>query len=85
MEEDGEILYSERTWESDELNDDEEDEEDEVQLFDEKDDYELAHVVEEGLIIPPPSEVHDVNGSANAAYIPFQVVEQAGTSQGTSK
>lgn len=85
LEEDGEILYSERTWESDKLNDDEEDEEDKVQLFDEKDDYELAHVVEEGLITPPPSEVHDVNGSANAAYIPFQVVEQAGTSQGTSK
>ena len=53
MEEDGEIFYPERTWESEESNDDEEDEEDEVQLFDEKDDYELAHAVEEGLITPP--------------------------------
>jgi hypothetical protein len=34
---------------------------------------------------PLPSEVHDVNGSANAAYIPFQVVEHVGTSQGTSQ
>jgi Reverse transcriptase (RNA-dependent DNA polymerase)/GAG-pre-integrase domain len=80
LEEDGEILYPERTWESDESNDDE----DEVQLFDEKDDYELARAVEEGLITPPPSEVDYENGSANVAYIPFQVVERAGTSQGTS-
>jgi hypothetical protein len=48
LEEDEEILYPERTWESDEPNDDE----DEVQLFDEKEDNELARAVEEGLITP---------------------------------
>ena len=35
LEKDEEILYLEQIWESDESNDDE----DEVQLFDEKDDY----------------------------------------------
>jgi hypothetical protein len=55
-----------------------------VQLFDEKEDYELARAVEEGLMTPPPSEVD--YGSANAAYnyIPFQVPGRAGTSPGTS-
>ena len=54
LEEYGEILYSRANLGIRGIqsysNDDEEDEEDEVQLFDEKDDYELAHAVEEGLI-----------------------------------
>jgi transposase InsO family protein len=72
LEEDEEILCSERTWESDGSNDDE------VQLFDNKEDYELARAVEEGLITPPPSDVAEED-SAFAAYIPFQV-ENKGTS-----
>ena len=73
-------VFQERTWESDGSNDDE----DEVQLFDEKE--ELARAVEEGLMTPPPSEVDYENDSANAAYnyIPFQVPSRAGTSTGTS-
>jgi hypothetical protein len=75
LEEDEEILCSEQQWElSDESNDDE------VQVFDNKeDDYKLARAVEKGLITPPPSEVTEED-SAFAAYIPFQIVDQEDTS-----
>ena len=39
--------------------------------IDEKAGYELAHIVGEGRITPPSSDVHNhVNGSVNAACIP---------------
>jgi Reverse transcriptase (RNA-dependent DNA polymerase) len=78
LEEDEEVLYPEHTWDSESGSND-----DEVQPFNEKEDYELARAVEEGLITPPPSEVITENDSAFAAYVPFQVVDRPGH-QGTS-
>src|SRR5467141_623157 len=68
LEEDGEILYSEQTWED--CNESNDGEDDGVLPFDEKEDLELARAVEEGLITPPLSDAY-------AAYtIPFQVIER---------
>ena len=58
LEEDEEILCSEQAWESDGSNDDE------IQLFNEKDGYELVRAVEEGLITPPRSDVLDSDGNS---------------------
>jgi hypothetical protein len=75
LEEDEEILCSEQAWESDGSNDDE------IQLFNEKDEYELVRAVEEGLITPPRSDVLDSDGnSAFGLYTPFMVVDRAGSS-----
>jgi transposase InsO family protein len=76
LEEDEEVLYPERTWDSESESND-----DEVLLFNEKEDYELARAVDEGLITPP-SEVATESHTASAAYIPFQVVD--GKTPGTS-
>ena len=70
-----EILCSEQAWESDGSNDDE------IQLFNEKDEYELVRAVEEGLITAPRSDVLDSDGnSAFGLYTPFMVVDRAGSS-----
>ena len=76
LEEDEEILCSEQAWESDGSDDD-----DEVKLFNEKDEYELVSAVEEGLITPPRSDVLDSDGnSAFGLYTPFMEVDRAGLS-----
>ena len=48
---DDELFSSRSTYDSDESRDDD------VQMFNEKEDDELTHAVEEGLITPPPTEV----------------------------
>ena len=61
---DAELPSSRSTCDSDEPD------EDHVQMFDEEDNAdELVRAVEEGLIIPPPSEVN----SAFTTHYPFQV------------
>jgi transposase InsO family protein len=75
LEEDEEIFSSEQAEESDGSNDDD------VQLFNEKEDYELSRAVEEGLITPPWSEVGDFDkNSAFGPYVPFPVGDRAGPS-----
>jgi hypothetical protein len=59
------ILCSEQAWESDGSNDDE------IQLFNEKDEYELVHAVEEGVITPPWSGVGNTDGTLHLGSIPF--------------
>jgi hypothetical protein len=74
LEEDQEILDLEQNWESDGSDGG-------VQLFNEKEDYELIRAVEEGLITPPWSDVNDSDGnSAFGPFIPFQAVDRAGMS-----
>ena len=66
LEEDEEILYSERTW--DDFNESSDGEDDGVLPFDEKEDLEPAYAFEEGLITPPLSDAYAVHN------IPFQVI-----------
>lgn len=53
---------------------------DENQPFQRKEEYELAHAVEEGLITTLRSDVGDTDGnSAFRFYTPFQAVDRAGS------
>ena len=65
VEADEEIFCPEWIWESDGSNDDE------VKLFNEKDEYELVRAVEEGLITPPRSDVLDSDGTLHLDSIPL--------------
>jgi hypothetical protein len=72
LEEDEEILYSERAWED--FNESSDGEDDGVLPFDEKEDLEPAYAFEEGLITPPLSDAYAVH------HVPFQVIARGGPS-----